>query len=651
VVLVIFAMGWLLLFGRSAWLAVGPDDRLAARTAGQHERIITVAPQRGSIVDRMGRPLAISVELGSIYADPALVEDADSAAELLAPLLDRDLADLQERLGRDGSRFVWLGRQLPPTVTDRIAALDIPGVRVTPESHREYPSGPVAGPILGFVNIEGVGLEGLEARHDSTLMGDKFQYRVLRDGHSRATNHAGVLARRGTEGRTLVLTLDHSIQHRAEAALESAIDRHEAEAGWIVTLDAKSGAILALAAYPDYDPNQYRKVSADRRRNRGISEVFEPGSTMKPFVFAEVLERGLASEDEELYLEKGRYKVGRRTIRDAHAHDRLSVADILKLSSNIGTAKLAERIGPKGLEEVYRRFGFGAKTGIDLSGEERGLLSPSENWSRIGFANRAFGQGVGVTGVQLTAAFAALVNGGVAVRPHIVAEIRDSAGGVEDLRPPLGERVISEETSATMRRLLARVLEDGGTGVRARPLEYIAGGKTGTAQKVVDGRYAQNVYVSSFIGFAPVRDPRVVTLVVLDEPKNEHYGGTVAGPAFAEVTTHALRVLGVAPDQTAVAPLLLSPDLEAELAERSGRELPRLTPTPEGDAWSLPDLTGWSARDVVQVLLPAGARVEIEGSGLVRDQSPAPGARVTEGDVITLALGPTSVPGSNRRTQ
>ncbi len=633
-----FVIGWVALVARAGWLAVGPDDRLARQVGAQHERVIKVAPERGSIVDRLGRPLAVSVELGSIYTDPALVEDADSAAELLAPLLERDVDDIRERLGRENSRFAWLARQLPTTVTERVRALDIPGVRVTPESHREYPSGPVAGPILGFVNVEGVGLEGLEVRHDDTLMGDTFQYQVLRDGRRRATNHDGVLARRGTEGRTLVLTLDHSIQHRAESALEAAIDRHEAAAGWLVSLDASTGAVLAMASYPDYDPNQYRKVVAERRRNRAISTVFEPGSTMKPFVFAEVIERGLASPDEEMYLEKGRYRVGRRIVRDAHPYDRLTVEDVLKVSSNIGTAKLAERIGPKALEDTYRRFGFGAKTGIDLYGEERGLLSPAENWSRVGFANRAFGQGISVTGVQITAAFAALVNGGIAVTPHVVAETRDSDGTVvEDLRPAPGERVLSEETSVLMRRLLARVMDEGGTGVRARPLEYTAGGKTGTAQKVVDGRYAQSVYVSSFLGFAPVRDPRVVTLVVLDEPKNKHYGGTVAGPAFAEVTTHALRVLGVPPTPREETPLLLTTDAEGE-EPAAARELPTLEPTEDGAAWALPDLTGWSARDVIQVLLPAGARVELEGSGLVAAQTPGPGARVGEGDVVTLAL-------------
>lgn len=638
VILGVFVAGWVLLVGRAGWLAVGPDDRLAAQRVGQHERVIKVAPQRGSIVDRMGRPLAVSVELGSIYTDPALVEDADSAAELLAPLIERDVEDIRERLSREKSRFAWLARQLPPSVTDQVKALDIPGVRVTAEAHREYPSGPVAGPLLGFVNVEGVGLEGLEARHHETLMGDTFQYRVLRDGRRRATNHGGVLARRGTEGNTLVLTLDHSIQHRAETALEAAVDRHEAEAGWIVSLDATSGAILAMATYPDFDPNQYRNVSAERRRNRAISTVFEPGSTMKPFVFAEVLERRLASPDEELYLEKGRYRVGRRTVRDTHPYDRLTVEDILKVSSNIGTAKLAERMGPKALEETYRRFGFGAKTGVDLSGEERGLLSAAENWSRVGFANRAFGQGISVTGVQLTAAFAALVNGGMLVKPHLVAETRDSEGAiVEDLRPGPGERVLSEKTSVTMRRLLARVLDEGGTGIRARPLEYTAGGKTGTAQKIVDGRYAQSVYVSSFIGFAPVRDPRVVTLVVLDEPKNKHYGGTVAGPAFAEVTTHALRVLGVPPLATAAQSGLLLSGIEAD-AVPEPRDLPILEPTEEGDGWSLPDLTGWSARDVVQVLQPAGARLELSGSGLVTGQTPAPGAHVGQGDVVSLAF-------------
>jgi len=651
-VLLLFFLGFLLVVVRAAWLAVGPDPRLTHKLAGQHERVVTVAPQRGSIVDRLGRPLAVSVELESVFADPELVEDSDAAAELLAPLLARSQEDLRAALAREGTRFVWLARQVPSHVADQVDALDIPGVRLTREAHREYPSGPLAASVLGFVGTEGQGLEGLEARFDSSLMGEVVEYRVLRDGRRRPVNAEAVLSRRSTEGSTLVTTLDHSIQHRAELSLGEAVAKYDADGGQVIVLDVRTGAVLAIASAPGFDPNHFRGVDPVSFRARSLATIYEPGSTMKPFVIAEVQDKHLATRDEEIYCEKGAYRIGRRTVHDTHPHATLTVDEILKVSSNIGLTKLGERLGPAALEETLRRYGFGAKTGVELR-EEGGILHPSSTWSRIGFATHTFGQGLAVTGMQLAAGFAALVNGGVAVQPHLVTEVRDTDGlVVEDRRPPQGERMIAEETSVALREMLGFVVEEGGTGVRARLDEYTSGGKTGTAQKVKDGRYAPGVYVSSFIGFAPRDDPRVVVLAVLDEPHGKHYGGTVAGPIVKEVMTHALRELGVAPDrinEKVPDVLAAAEEARASLQAEEDEDGPEeLLPTLAGvGPWAMPDLTGRPLRDAVAVLGPAAVDLQLEGSGLVVLQSPAAGEPLASAQTVTLALRlrgePTSV--------
>ncbi len=635
-VLIVFGLVWVAVLGRAAYLTLGFDQRLTNRLESQHERVVTIAPQRGSILDRLGRPLAVSVELGSVYADPSMVKDPAAAAELLAPLLDIDVDKLRARISRKG-RFVWLARQVPTRVSDAVTALGIDGIALMEESHREYPSGSLAAQVIGFVGIDGNGLEGLEARYESRLMGDSFRYRVLRDGRRRATNYEAVLARRSTEGNTLVLTLDHSIQHRAEMALDAAIERHEAQAGFVLVMDADTGAMLASASYPRFDLNAFRGVEPQAFKNLGVSLNFEPGSTMKAFVVAEVLEAGLATPQTTVYCEKGAYRIGRNVVHDTHPEEWLSLEDVVKVSSNIGTVKIAEELGPARLEASLRRFGFGAKTGVDLYGEERGILHPSAGWARITFATHAFGQGVAVTGMQMAAGYAALVNGGRQVTPHVLAEVRDTNGNVVSNHRPSepGLRLISEETSATLRPMLGRVLEKDGTGWRAAMGEYTAGGKTGTAQKVKDGRYAKGAYVSSFIGFAPVDEPRVVTFVVLDEPTNKYYGGTVAGPVFSEVTSHALRALGVAPDKVGD-PLA---DARLQAAEEDPEStLPELVE--DGTGWLIPDLRGLSARDAVMVLGPARAAVQLAGTGLVSEQTPAPGAWIAEGDAIAIALAP-----------
>ncbi|MEE2830379.1 MAG: penicillin-binding protein [Myxococcota bacterium] len=636
-VLLVFFLGWGLLLVRAGYLTVGPDQRLSDRLSGQHERVVSVAPQRGSIVDRLGRALAVSGELFSAFGDPTMVEDPAGAADLLAPILGMERADLITRLSQEGTRFVWLDRQLPEHVADSVRDLGIPGVGLTAEAHRRYPSGPLAAQILGFVGVDGQGLEGLEGLFDSSLMGEHFEYRVIRDGRRRATNHAAVLARRSTEGKTLVLTLDHSIQHRAELELAAAMEKHDARAAWAVVMEPGTGRVLAMASLPSFDPNAFRGSDPARFRHRATEEIFEPGSTVKPFVVAEVLEAGLTDPEESIFCENGSYQLGRNIVHDHHPHGYLTVEEILQVSSNIGLTKLGERLGPAKLEAMYRRYGFGRKTLIEVR-DEAGILRPSSSWSRIGFATHTFGQGMAVTAIQEVAAFSALVNGGMSVRPHLVAELRGQEGELtetpgQDWSP---ERVLSAEISSEIRRMMGLVVEEGGTGVRAALADYSSGGKTGTAQKVKDGRYAKGLYVSSFIGFAPRNDPRVVTMVVLDEPKNGHFGSTVAGPAFKSITTHALRELGVAPDLKTSGVLGQAVALSAPEEAPKARKLPVLEPGEDG--WTMPDLAGRPLRDVVKIFGRSGVALTMDGSGLVSEQSPKAGVILLPEDVVRVAL-------------
>ncbi len=646
--LLIFFLGWGLLLVRAGYLTVGTDQRLSNRLTGQHERVVSVAPKRGSIVDRLGRPLAVSIELESVYADPGMVKDPAGAAELLAPVLGIEREELVARMSRSDTRFVWLDRQLEASRAQAIRDLDLPGVRLTAEAHRQYPNGPLAAPLLGFVGTDGQGLEGLEARFDSTLMGEHFEYRVMRDGRRRATNHSAVLARRSTEGKTLVLTVDHSIQHRAELELAKAIDTHEARAGWAVVMEADTGAILAMASLPSYDPNHFRGVEASHFRHRALGEIFEPGSTMKPFVVAEVLEEGLATSDELIFCENGAYHLGRNVVHDHHPYGYLTVEEVLEVSSNIGLTKLGERLGPTKLEAMYRRYGFGQKTEIELR-DELGILRPSSAWSRIGFATHTFGQGMAVTAIQEATAFASLVNGGMQVRPHLVQEIRDRSGATVPLErdEDVLQRLISESTSTEIRRIMGGVLEEGGTAPIAHLAEYSAGGKTGTAQKVKDGRYAKGMYVSFYLCGDHRDNPKVVTLVVLDEPTKKWYGGTVAGPVFREVTTHALRELGVVPDIEAPKALAKAKRAAVPVVSNVGENpLPILTAADHG--WTMPDLGGRPLRDVVKIIGPSGVDLEMEGFGLVIKQTPKPGTLLMPQDKVSIALSTQGGVGSTR---
>jgi cell division protein FtsI (penicillin-binding protein 3) len=542
---------FIMLFGaialRAAQLQVVEGSWLSSRAEREYQRVQTIAGKRGTITDTNGDPLAVSVQTTSIAADPRLVEDPHGVAKRLAPRLKLGRTTLQEKLASK-RHFVWLKREVAPETTEAIRALKIEGLLYMPETSRVYPAKTQAGQLLGFASVDGRGLEGVEFYYETHLKPKSLKIQVSKDALGRGFDGAQAETDQ-LNGRNVQLTLDRNIQYITEKALEDAVTTHKAKNGLAVVMAPDSGAILALAHYPYFNPNAFGEFQRDDWRNRAITDPFEPGSTMKIFSAAAAIDSGLVRADSIFYCENGAYRIGRNTVHDTKEHGWLSLQQIVKYSSNIGTVKVAETIGAKTLHRYLTSFGFGTRTGIDCPGESPGRLSNPKSWSAIDTGAISFGQGVSVSALQLTAATAAIANGGRLMRPYLVKAITDGQGSVaEQTEPEVVRQVISPQTARTIRRIMASVFASGGTGEAAAPDGYTVCGKTGTAQKIgPDGRYAPGKYVSSFLGFAPAEDPALVILVVVDEPEKIHYGGLVAGPAFRNIVQESLHYLNVMP--------------------------------------------------------------------------------------------------------
>ena len=657
-VLALFGIAFGILAYRAVTLMVIPDPQLEQRIARQYESLVVLHPKRGEISDRHGRELAVSVTLDSVFADPALVEDPGAATQQLTPVLGMASEDLLRLLQRD-RRFVWLKRQVAPETSEQVRAMGIRGVRTTPEAKRRYPNGDFASQLLGFVGVDGIGLEGLEARYDAILMGEKETYVSLRDGRRRNITPQGVVVKRSTEGQSIQLTIDSQIQFIAQEALARTVEEYSPRGAFVIVMDPHSGDLLAVANAPSFDPNRFTEYGRTTFRNRAVADCFEPGSIMKPFLVAAAMDLGEATPLDEIHCELGSFRIGRNVIHDTHPYAELTVDEILQVSSNIGAAKIAERVGAQRLHESYIRCGFGRDTGVDLTGESTGILRDWKSWRRIGLATHAFGQGISVTGMQLAAALSSVANGGTLYQPRIIREIRDRQGVLLDSREPVVvDRTFGTHAALEARRMMGLVVEEGGTGTRARLDRYTCGGKTGTAQKVNSqtGRYDRTMWVSSFVGFAPLDDPRIVVVVVVDEPQGKHYGGTVAGPVFKEVASRSLRYLGVPPLEEP--PALAD---EAGEASEAGGESPMAEPVAELETSSaegtrlalsvddltddldgitaMPDLGGLTLREALARLGDQQVSFQLEGSGLLVEQTPRPGTPVREGDLVQLRFG------------
>ncbi len=642
----------LALVARLAYLQIWEHPRYAEAARQQQHGFSIVRGKRGEILDRNLEELAISIQLYGLAADPELIEDREGTARALSPLLSVPAEEILARLSMEG-RFVWLARKLAPREADELRELGLPGVFLRRENSRFYSGG--AAQVLGFVGREGKGLAGLEYRLEDELRGE--QKRVSLKVDARRKSYAREAVPDIRRGKTLVLTLDKSIQYAAEETLERTVRDSGARDGSIVLLDPHSGEVLAMASYPGFDANHFQEYDEENYRNRPILQLFEPGSTAKIVSLAAVLEEGAVDLEEQIDCRVGTLRLAGKVYREAtRSFDQLTFHEILAKSSNVGTIKLALRLGPDRLHHYLERFGFGRPTDVDLPGEEDGLLRPVSQWSRISIGALAIGQELAVTPLQVVRAVAAIANGGYLVRPYVVRQVLSPGGDLLQESAPQLERILSETTALEMKHALARVVTEG-TGGAAALRGYSSAGKTGTAQKFVDGRYSDSLYVASYVGFAPLEEPRLAAIVVINEPQGRYYGGHVAGPAFKEVMERALLALRVPPDQpeppVPPAPRVaeLAPPasvsvgdepLAAEALEETVLTLidQDRQPSPvlqlETGLVAVPDFTGKSLRDVVRECGSRGLQLKVSGSGLAVGQRPLPGRRVRRGAICEV---------------
>ena len=523
---------------RGAWLS--------ERAAGQYERSMVVQGKRGTIFDRNGSPLAVSIESVSIAAHPHMFADRQAASARLAKALEQRHREVYAKLNPKRS-FVWLKRQAIPSQAEAVRKLEMKGIDFITEHSRYYPSKTLAAQLLGFSGIDGHGLEGLEFYFDADLKGREKEIIVLKDANNDRFEGVGELP--PTEGNNVVLTIDRTIQHIAQRALEASVSEFRGRSGMAVVMAPATGEVLALAQYPFFNPNRFRNYGRELWRNRAVTDPFEPGSTMKIFSVAAAIDKDICSPSTIFYCENGEYRIGRNVIHDTKSHGWLSLQQIVKYSSNIGAVKMAEKLGAQQLYAYLRGFGFGQRSGITCPGETAGSLSSFKNWSAIDTGAISFGQGVSVSAIQLAAAASAIANDGVLMKPMLVKAVTDrKERTVKSYAPQKVRRVISAQTARTVRRILKTVITEGGTGVNAALEGYSVCGKTGTAQKIDDsGTYAKGRYLASFLGFAPADHPELTILVIVDEPGDQNYGGIVAAPAFRRIALETLSYLNIPP--------------------------------------------------------------------------------------------------------
>ena len=547
------AAAWSGLGFRLASLHLGPNQKLQERVRRMHHLEKTILVGRGRIFDAKGRNLAVDLPVCDICVDPQVIKEGghvQAVGTCLARALEMDAAEVVDRIARPpGPRYACLKKSVQHDVAERINRMRLPGVWTPDTTARYYPHGRSLSHVIGFSNLEGIGSAGVEMRMNRFLKGRPGLREIEKDGR-----RSEVYSRRGIDvppqaGCDVFLTVDLNIQYLVEKALDRALVEHGAKGAWAVVQQVKTGRILAMAGRPDYDLNAYRRTPQDAMLNRCIGYTYEPGSTMKALVFAAAFNEGIVSEHELVDCENGIWFYRGRPLRDYHPYGELTVADVLKKSSNIGTAKLALRLGEERLERYLRAFGIGRPAGIDLPGEETGLLAPRDRWSALSISRIPMGHEVAVTALQMASAYSAIANDGFLLRPLIVDRVQNPEGGlIFKSEPEVVARPISDAASRTLRRLLMRVTEDGGTASRARVDGYSVAGKTGTAEKVVDGNYDRSANVASFVGFIPAEYPELTIIAVVDEPQPIHTGGRVAAPVFKEIAEQVVRYLAVPPE-------------------------------------------------------------------------------------------------------
>lgn len=658
---------WMLaVSGRLVYLQVSQHDGLVNRARQQQQNAIETSPQRGNLLDRYERELARSIQTVSLFVDPDGLDAGalECTASELSKLLGDKESDLIKQLQdaqNEKRRFVWIARRLDVEQAKPIVELNLPGLQSVLEPKRYYPNGSLASHVLGFVGLDGQGLGGVEQSFNQKISGEPGRLFLERDATGKPYESFEIAA---AQGQTVLLTLDQSIQYQAERALQEAVQKSHAKSGSAIVLDPRNGEILALANAPSFDPNDVAAAPAENRRNWALQNVYEPGSTFKIVAFSAAIEKKLAKPEDKIDCQMGAITVAGRLIHDHHPFGTLTMAEALAKSSNVAAIKLGLRVGNESMYDFMTRFGFGSKTGIELPGETGGILRKVERWQPSSIGSIAMGQEVGVTPVQMAAAFGALANDGLRIAPHLVREIRDASGRVVYTAQPEQRRVVSAETAVALRGMLEGVTLHG-TAKKAQLDGYSAAGKTGTAQKIdpKTRAYSSTKFIGSFVGFAPVNNPQVVIIVVIDEPAGSYHGGEVAAPVFREIAEQILPAMGVMPDvETKSVPALIAqadtnPErLAKERAEQSRAEQERQATMPTVDnngerggevvyasatnrAILMPDLRGRSVRDVARACAQLGLQMEARGEGRVFRQTPTAGSEISSGQVVYIDFG------------
>src|SRR3989441_872110 len=541
---------WMLAIGaRLVQLQVNQHEELASRARSQQVGAIETSPSRGQLLDRQGRELARSIDTESFFADPREILNTDNAARRIAAVTGQDRTELAGRLSEakeTNKKFVWIVRRLDIQSASKVDQLNLDGIYSRKEPKRYYPNDSLAAHVLGFVGTDEIGLSGVEQFYNERIRGEAGKLFVESDAQRRAFESYEVQPH---PGQTVVLTIDQTIQFRAEQALLAAVERAHAKSGTAIVMDPLNGDILALANAPTFNPNQPPRDTEERRANGALQNTYEPGSTFKIVAYSAAIEKGLVRPGDKIDCQMGRIIVAGRLIHDHHPFGVLTVAEALAQSSNVGAIKLGLRVGNESMFDYIKRFGFGSRTGMDLPGESPGILRPLQRWQPSSIGSIAMGQEVGVTPLQMATAYSALANGGLIVKPHLVREMRSPDGTVLYRAKPEARRVLKPETTVALRGMLEGVTLRG-TARKAQLNGYTAAGKTGTAQKIdpKTHAYSRTKFVGSFVGFAPVSNPAVVIIVVIDEPQGSYHGGDVAAPVFREIAEQILPDLAITPD-------------------------------------------------------------------------------------------------------
>ncbi|MBI1941333.1 MAG: transpeptidase family protein [Acidobacteria bacterium] len=652
-ILVVWMVG---LVARLYHLQIIQYVELLSRAQRQQQRTIEVTPKRGIIYDRQGHPLAMSLTVDSIFAVPSEIPDPPMVAKLLAPALGLERRDLEGRFKAFRS-FCWVQRKVTAEEATRVRGLNLKGIYFQKETKRFYPKGELAAHVLGHVGLDETGLAGLEYGMDSIIKGRPGRVLVASDARRQSFRSTEW---EGQPGKDVVLTLDENIQYIAEKTLAGAVRKWRAAGGTVIVQNPNTGEILAMANQPTFDPNEFAKSRPEARINRAIQWVYEPGSTFKLVGVSAALEEKLTHPDEVIYCQQGSIVLAGHTINDHEPFGDLTVRMVVAKSSDVGVIKLALRLGEDRLYRYVRQFGFGSRTEIGLPGEERGLLKPPQFWSGISIGEISMGQEVGITPIQLAAAFSAIANGGILFQPRVVREVFQGKKR-NPIPPAAGRRVVSEQTAAEMAEMFAATVREG-SGTPARPAGYFAAGKTGTAQKIdASGRYSKTHYIASFAGFAPLHDPAATILVVIDEPVGAIYGREVAAPVFRAIAEQTLGYLNVphdkpsrwlqvakstpagslrqirgdgagfppsSPEPHGVATL---PVQTVSFTKSSAREVSETVVLADGPLVTVPNFSGLAVRQVARVSQELGLELNVRGSGLAVEQSPAAKSRVTSG--------------------